>query len=1097
MEDTPLQRLSDDEQAETPHRPRKSEFGDPRKALEALETLKRIQAHFRGETDVARILATQAMKGSKGNVIAATVARSLNSFFRRLTEVVLDHKVIVITVVFLLLVGFGMSALFALEYEDDGNELWVPIDMAGYKDAKRLTRTFPKFARSSAVIYHQSGADILTTGFLLQLLRYHRRVETEAEWLKYCFRANATLGCSAPTNVLAAWNYDEQAIRADGNPKKSLSAYLNTNGASEKFKDSLSAVWSAPDAQGVSLLQAVTAHKATYPYSGEDDVNGAVNSLDDVFVGLFKDQWPREETQVRAHPRTKTSLSKEIARVVKQDVALVGISIVLVLLFCAVILGDRTIVGSRLLLGSAGIVGMIVAFVIGLGMLPVMGEKQTPITALVLFVLIGIGVDDIIIIVDSVNHHSFVTAIRRRLVRAVAVAGPAITLTTLTDVLAFALGSLATMPAVRSFTLTALVVLLADFALQVTVFLVCLELDERRIRQARLDCCVCITVDNPDATVVDVWRSACGKEEDDGQGNPELISTACTVPLPLLPPSQRTEAPPVLTMESGDEPAGVVVVAPAPMESSTNSNSGASLSRDTSTLSCFAVTPLKIAPPQQQGPKRRKSSLHAVGLKGLSVETAPTLAKRKSFVTGKTLDVSTLKRCIEPVPCTDSSVATDPLASVEALNTSGHAATTGPGSESEGLADRLLKKYWTPVVTHRVGKWIIIAVFMAWAVLCCYFIPKVGQGQDLTSALPLDSYQRDYFDSADRFFGGVPSDMFVVFDDPWIPWNTSSTLEAMDVLRMNMEREESVSAFNTWLHQYHAWVNTRVRRSGFDDDIRRKMMDPFGNMWELLPLFWEEHPVARRVVVLANENDPSSIVRSLASGSQRVQKSTDGKSADMAASRRVVSEWGQSTGVDCYVTTTWYGFADGDRTVHITIRMNLLYSGIAVLAALLLFVSPYIAIMIVFNVGMIDLSVFGWMYMLGINQSSVSYIVIAMSIGLSVDYCAHVGIAFANCRVNKRSVSRVSLGGVRAGESAAYYTRIALEEIGVSVFAGGMTTLLGICALAGARSETFVTFFLMLFAAVIFGMLHGFVFFPAMLSCLPAWLVDRTVVEPF
>ena len=233
-----------------------------------------------------------------------------------------------------------------------------------------------------------------------------------------------------------------------------------------------------------------------------------------------------------------------------------------------------------------------------------------------------------------------------------------------------------------------------------------------------------------------------------------------------------------------------------------------------------------------------------------------------------------------------------------------------------------------------------------------------------------------------------------------------------------------------------------------------------------------------------------TIIKAKFTGLQRISDDTWGKADDMLAARAAFSSWSEVTGISGYIIADWYAFTDGDRTIDVLIRQNLIYSGLAVLAALILFMPPSMAILVTVNVAMIDVSVLGWMYFMGISQNPVSYIVIAMSIGISVDYCAHIGIAFVNSRLTEGANTDHEL------QPSWFYVRRALEEIGASIFAGGMSTLLGVAVLSLASSETFLTFFKMLFATILFGMIHGFIFFPALLSCLPRFVISHMILPP-
>eukprot|EP01043_Picozoa_sp_COSAG02_P012685 COSAG02_NODE_493_length_21166_cov_13.181318_14_plen_122_part_00 len=59
-----------------------------------------------------------------------------------------------------------------------------------------------------------------------------------------------------------------------------------------------------------------------------------------------------------------------------------------------------------------------------------------------------------------------------------------------------------------------------------------------------------------------------------------------------------------------------------------------------------------------------------------------------------------------------------------------------------------------------------------------------------------------------------------------------------------------------------------------------------------------------------------------------------------------------------------------------------------------------------------------------------------------------------------------------------------LQEIGPPVFLGGLTTLIGIAPLAASNSNIFRTFFKMFFGIIVYGVGHGLVLMPVILSLL-------------
>ena len=84
------------------------------------------------------------------------------------------------------------------------------------------------------------------------------------------------------------------------------------------------------------------------------------------------------------------------------------------------------------------------------------------------FLVLAVGVDNMFILAHALQQQDPSLPTPERLGRALAGAGPSITLAAACEALAFGLGGLTTMPAVRNFSLCAAVAVLLDYALQVS-----------------------------------------------------------------------------------------------------------------------------------------------------------------------------------------------------------------------------------------------------------------------------------------------------------------------------------------------------------------------------------------------------------------------------------------------------------------------------------------------------------------------------------------------------------------------------------------------------------------------------------------------------
>eukprot|EP01062_Namystynia_karyoxenos_P065786 TRINITY_DN5973_c0_g1_i1.p1 TRINITY_DN5973_c0_g1~~TRINITY_DN5973_c0_g1_i1.p1 ORF type:complete len:1272 (+),score=276.08 TRINITY_DN5973_c0_g1_i1:97-3912(+) len=1228
------------------------DFGDPVLALEGLKALQQMQAHFKGDTAVAAALAQLAGR-ERSFSLTAFVAQTLTNFYRELAVQVLRHSKLVMIIV-AVCVGLAIvSWQLLLSYEDDSAALWTPQDSEAYTQLTSMRSHFGRGGRPAVALFHRDGEDILTHEFLYALLDYHSLVFNEARWHDFCYRPLAPADC-VKASLLDAWGWNRHRIEDDENLHDTLEFHWgNSRGNVTDGWRALHAVdWSEPDLDGHRTLLAVRATQAYWAYGNEDP--SAVLGLEDVFISIFSDRWPRDHPEYKATAVARSSTGKEIARVVSQDILLVAISIALVMLFCTLVLGDRTLVGNRLLLGFFAIMCMLLAFVIGMGILSLTGQKETPITPLVLFVLIGIGVDDCIIIVDAHNSHFFIRDPVRRLSRSLSVAGPAITLTTLTDILAFAFGAAAEMPAVRSFSLTALFVILVDFVLQVTLFLVALDWDQRRIDDNRMDCCFCIEFEDRYTSLADVCRGGANAPEptdappvlhrpSDARTSILKVSTPHENPLVVGRPvpndkSSTVDATQGATSPDGSPsathlsafpspaPSGTNWPAPSPMTASVqprseprrvsvalpheDSSVGHQLTAESSqdflgggasrqrppmvTKKSFAISVhlpiggggggrrLSSAPSFQKAPSRMASAVTGrqinaaaikrlasrrvgpppgqrrpsgaaptspveapfmlqgsdigtaltqhlegatPGMAALTLPSAPSPAAGEDRNAAVTQSGVTVSSDTDSVPETEGHTAvtnTSLTAGANAAAARGmpqplpcvaekpwpsdpgdeHAESVGEDEEETrertGPLQRCLRDFYAPVICHPHGRTAIILVFLGWLIFCALHISKIEKGLCDTCVLPEDSYIITHVDARDRYYGDTSETVYVVIEDDRLDWRQQATTDAMDNLRRRMEANPSITSFKPWIHDFLAWANFQLRVAKAGSELWLNAQEPLKNIYWLLPLFWEKYPEAT-TQVRVNATRHIVVTRSFAE--QRYRDGTWERIDDMNSIRATFAEWSRATGVRGYVVSGSWPFSDGDAAIEGLIFSTLWLTCLAVFVSLLLFVSPVISLLITLNVAAIDTSILGWMYLVEISMSPVSYIVIAMSVGMAVDYCAHVGIAFASCRVNARSQSMLNLLGgheeaVRPDGDAAYYARIALEEIGASVFAGGTSTLLGVVALAGASSATFFTFFLMMFGTIVFGMLHGFVFFPAVLASLPQGLVRKVVIAP-
>ncbi|CAG5115926.1 unnamed protein product, partial [Candidula unifasciata] len=127
---------------------------------------------------------------------------------------------------------------------------------------------------------------------------------------------------------------------------------------------------------------------------------------------------------------------------------------------------------------------------------------------------------------------------------------------------------------------------------------------------------------------------------------------------------------------------------------------------------------------------------------------------------------------------------------------------------------------------------------------------------------------------------------------------------------------------------------------------------------------------------------------------------------------------------------------------------------------------PLMVMLVMIQVVMIVVGVFGFMGIWDLTLSSVTMIHLIMSVGFSVDFCAHVCTAYM-----------VSEQTSRHGRA-----KDAIVHASSPIFSGGISSLLGIILLLFTESYIFQSFFKITLLVIGFGMVHAVLLVPVVLS---------------
>lgn len=249
-----------------------------------------------------------------------------------------------------------------------------------------------------------------------------------------------------------------------------------------------------------------SAFVVTYPVNNAvnqvGDENGKAVAWEKAFIQLVKDELLQmvQSSNLTLSFSSESSIEEELKRESTADIVTILISYLVMLAYISMTLGDASCLStfylsSKVLLALSGVMVVVLSVLGSVGLFSAIGVKSTLIIIEVIpFLVLAVGVDNMCILVHAVKRQPLELPLETRVSNALVEVGPSITLASLSEVLAFAVGSFISMPACRVFSMFAALAVLLDFFLQVTAFVALIVLDFSRAEDNRIDCFPCIRV---------------------------------------------------------------------------------------------------------------------------------------------------------------------------------------------------------------------------------------------------------------------------------------------------------------------------------------------------------------------------------------------------------------------------------------------------------------------------------------------------------------------------------------------------------------------------------------------------------------------------
>ncbi|KAF9534386.1 patched family-domain-containing protein [Crepidotus variabilis] len=452
-----------------------------------------------------------------------------------------------------------------------------------------------------------------------------------------------------------------------------------------------------------------------------------------------------------------------------------------------------------------------------------------------------------------------------------------------------------------------------------------------------------------------------------------------------------------------------------------------------------------------------------------------------------------------------------------------------PASGSSlGRLGRFIRRYYAPFLLQPMVKAVVLLVFAGVFVVSVISMQHMRLGLDQRLALPSESYLVNYFDNLDAYLDVGPPIYFVSREidvtermgQQALCGRLSTCRDNSIANRLELERKRPESSFiaepaASWMDDFLRWLNPtfekccRVRKSdptqfcGTRDNERlckpcyedhqpawNVTMDGLPEGEEFMRYFkqwWnspttEECPLAGKTAygsALALSDDASKIQASHYRTFHAPLKNQEDFINAFAAAHRIADEISQDIGASVFPYSIFYVFFD--QYAHIVaITQEVLGIGLAsVLIVTALFLGSWRTGTIVTTVvALTVVTVMGVMPVWGISLNAISLVNLVISLGIAVEFCAHVARAFMSAGTGL-PIDHPS--GQRERDERMW---TALVDVGPSVLSGiTFTKLIGMSVLALTRSKLLeIYYFRMWSTLIISGALHGLVLLPVILS---------------
>ena len=185
---------------------------------------------------------------------------------------------------------------------------------------------------------------------------------------------------------------------------------------------------------------------------------------------------------------TYKSIDDSINESTSGDIIFITITFTIMCTFtCFALSRFRNRVTGHGLAGMVGLLAVAMGIASAFGIVILCQVKFVSTVGVLPFLILGVAIDDMFIILDELDRTDFNLETRELLATVLSNVGGTVTMTTLTDLVAFAVSTMSVFPAIRIFCTYAAVAITFSYLMIMTFFVAFLVYEVKRIKQGRFD----------------------------------------------------------------------------------------------------------------------------------------------------------------------------------------------------------------------------------------------------------------------------------------------------------------------------------------------------------------------------------------------------------------------------------------------------------------------------------------------------------------------------------------------------------------------------------------------------------------------------------